>query len=508
MNRDPLVLKDVASIHKVFESQVDVRKDQVAIKQRDHEMSYNELNSRSNFLANHLQSIGVKHADVVAVEMSHSAKFVISILAILKCGATYFPIDKSVPIKRNQIYLQAANASLIIARSEVNQYHIDGLNVLAMSEDSLFNSSLTEFNSYPTSPDDSAYVMFTSGSTGNPKGVLVPHRAVTRLVLQTNYIQINASDRILQFAPPSFDASTFEFWGALLNGAVLVPYSGIGLDPNLLKADIEDNNVTILWLTAALFHLITDKYIEALSPLRVLLAGGDVLNPKYINKILNSFPDMTLINGYGPTENTTFTCCHVMTKDSLPLKSVPIGKAITGTEIHILDDVMQPVEQGQVGELFASGSGVALGYMNDMTSKACFFRNNQIAPGLIYRTGDLVMENKHGEIEFIGRKDNQVKIRGYRVSLEELRTSIVVLNDITDALVVTKKFESGDQLLIAHVQVENGFDNDVKRLKKELANSLPAYMIPDKFEFNTILPINCNGKIDIKLMLANLASEE
>ncbi len=489
-------------IHKIFELEVVKRPNDLAIKMLEREISYQDLNYNANHLAQHLLNSGVQFGDIIGVELSDTVELAISMLAILKCGAAYLPIDETNPISINKLYIETANVGLLISKCSSNQSYSNGLTIISTNNGALFQYRLEHFDSYQSAPDDKAYVMFTSGSTGKPKGVVVPHRAVVRLVKYSNYINIRPSDNILQFSKPSFDASTFEFWAPLLNGATLVPYSGNGLDPNVLKSDIKNNRVTVLWLTAALFHLMADKFIDALTPLNILLAGGDVLNPKYVNKIFDTLPDITFINGYGPTENTTFTCCHVMTSRNRPLKTVPIGQAISGTGVHILDDAMRPVERGQIGELIASGNGVALGYLNEEYNTDVFISNNDIAPGLLYRTGDLVKENVNGELEFVGRKDNQMKIRGFRVSLEDIGSTIVNLAYVSDAIVITNKFESDDQLLIAYIQSKADYVVDVKKVKADLKLVLPSYMIPDQFFFSKKLPINSNGKIDRKKILS------
>jgi acyl-coenzyme A synthetase/AMP-(fatty) acid ligase len=268
------------------------------------------------------------------------------------------------------------------------------------------------------------------------------------------------------------------------------------LDPNLLQREIREHNVTILWLTAAVFHLFAERFVAALSPLRILLAGGDVLNAKSVNKVLDQVPCITVINGYGPTENTTFTCCHVMTTRNRPIDTVPIGRAISGTEIHVLDERLSPVPSGEEGGLFTSGQGVALGYLGSTKDNDAFFHDDSIAPGLIYRTGDLVRSNALGELEFIGRVDNQVKLRGYRVSLEEIKARIVEMEWVCDALVLKETFGSGDQLLVAHVQIQEGRELSAKQMQAHLATVLPKYMIPDQIVFHSQLPITSNGKLD------------
>lgn len=493
-----------SNIQKLFEAQAKLCPNSIALSYKESLLSYEELNLRANYLASHLISLGVKAGDIVAINLPRSIESVISMLAILKCGAAYFPMDNVNPVPRNLLCLNNAYVDVIITNSLCDDLLIKGRKLVSADNAHLFNSAQANFESYPSDGEDKAYVMFTSGSTGNPKGVVVPHRAVIRLVIDTNYIDIRPTDAILQFAPASFDASTLEFWGALLNGAKLVLYSGTVLDPNLFKREIKENQVSVMWLTAALFHMVAENFIDALHPLRVLLAGGDVLNAKYVRKVLDEIPDITVINGYGPTENTTFTCCHVMTKENPPGSDVLIGKAISGTQIHILDEDLECVEQGETGELFTSGLGVALGYLNENEKSRDFFYSEKIANGLIYRTGDLVQQNENGELKFIGRKDNQIKIRGYRISLEEIKTHIVDLDGVSDALVLRQEFNSGDQLLVAYILFKENCQLELSAVKNHLENVLPGYMIPNKFIFDTKLPINSNGKLDRKALTEDI----
>jgi len=464
------------------------------------ETTYRELDAQANSVAGRLRELAVRPGDVVAVVLSHSTELVVAFLATLKCGAAYLPLDDTSPPQRNAEFMRAANVNVVIASGPLDVQYSENRTVLLTSD---FPAGCGPAESFDSLCDDKAYVMYTSGSTGVPKGVVVPHRAVTRLVMDTNYVSIQRHDRILQLAPPTFDASTFEIWGALLNGATLISYSGRTMDPNRLKHDIRENGITILWLTAALFSLIADKAIDALRSLRVLLAGGDVLNSRYVNKVLEHIPGITVVNGYGPTENTTFTCCHVMTSSNKPNGSVPIGKAIRGTRVHILDEQRKPVPIGAAGELYASGEGVALGYLNERHGDA-FFADETLAPGLIYRTGDLVKEEENGDLHFIGRRDSLVKVRGHRVSLEEVRTHVVRGEDVVDAVVVKKDLPSGDQILVAYVRRKEGSDLDAKTLRRRLAEQIPGYMIPSQFVFDHALTINVNGKIDRANILRHL----
>ncbi len=463
-------------------------------------MTYRELDARANAVARRLKALSVRPGDIVAVVVPRSVEIVVSFLAILKCGAAYLPLDEANPPQRNVGFMQAATVNVIVAAEKLDAAYSQDRTVLLTSE---FPAPESAVESFDSRCDDKAYVIYTSGSTGAPKGVVVPHRGVARLVLSTNYISIAQDDRILQLAPPSFDASTFEIWGALLNGATLVPYSDKTMDPNRLKSDIRENGITILWLTAALFSLVADNAIDALRPLRILLAGGDVLNARYVNKVLECIPGITVINGYGPTENTTFTCCHVMTAENRPNGSVPIGKPITGTRVHVLDEQRRPVPAGVTGELYASGDGVALGYLNEKQGTT-FFVDETIAAGLIFKTGDLVKADENGDLQFIGRRDSLVKVRGHRVSLEEVRTYVVGLEDVVDALIVMKKLPTDDQVLVAYVRRKDGSDIDAKTIRHRLAERIPNYMIPSQIIFDRALAINGNGKIDRAEILRQL----
>lgn len=476
----------------------------IAVESRDGRVTYEELNARATRLARYLLEVGVQHGDVVGLSMSRSIDAIVSMLAVLKAGAAYLPLEKSAPPARSGKSLDDARVTHVISDRDGARIAAAGRKVVvanAIKPPSFSGSSdspLLELSR----PEDKAYVMFTSGSTGEAKGVVVPHRAIARLVVDTNYIQVSEADKILQLSPLSFDASTFEIWGALLNGATLILSREDVVDPNAIRADVAEHGVTIMWLTAALFHLIGDRYIDALRPLKTLLAGGDVISPRVVDRVLDAIPGITLINGYGPTENTTFTCCHRMTRENRPAAGgVPIGRPISGTEVFVLDESLSPVAVGKVGELFTSGQGVALGYLNG-DGAGCFFRDEKVCPGLIYRTGDLVRENSNGELEFVGRKDNLVKVRGFRISLDGIRQSLLQVEDVVDAVVFARKEEVGEQLLIAYVKRRQGSTLEVAQIRRQLALVLSDYMIPDSIILREVLPITTNGKLDRTLLMS------
>lgn len=492
---------DARLIHKVFESQVAAAPNQIAIKFNEQDVSYQQLNASANCLAGYLCSEGVKHGDIVAISMQRSIGMIATMLAILKCGAAFLPLDNQSPVKRNLLLLNESQVKVVVSDQPGDGIQSNHRQWINITELPVFAVADTPNFDLPGDVEDKAYVMYTSGSTGGPKGVMVPHRAIHRLVINTNYIEFKPADKLLHVSSPGFDASTFEIWGALLNGATLVLYPEKTLDPNLFAAVIKQHKVTILFLTPALFHLVAVRFSAAFNAVNTVVIGGDIISPKVINHLIDDHNDITLINGYGPTENTTFTTAHRMTIANRPGSSVPIGKPITGTVIHVLDDELQPVKPGKVGELFASGAGVALGYVDAGKNKNAFITNKSIADGLIYRTGDLVFENLDGDLEFVGRKDNQVKVRGFRISLEEVQVSLLELEDVVEAAVVVNKHESGDQQLVAYLNTRDGKSPKASEIKQELALSLPGYMIPDRIHLDVKMHVSENGKINKKVLI-------
>ncbi|MFZ6658988.1 amino acid adenylation domain-containing protein [Undibacterium sp. TJN19] len=485
------------NIHKIFKQRVAENPGGVALVYGEKKFSYGELDQLSDALAVRLDHQGVQTNDIVALLLNRSPEMIIAMLAVLKCGAAYMPLEKNNPVARSVYCLHAAKVKLMISDRDCKDLETADRTVYRFSHDAL-NDDTGAWQEKVFSSETPAYIMFTSGTTSEPKGVVVPHRAVTRLVIDTNYICIKPDDAILQFSTQSFDASTFEIWGALLNGASLVLYTGAVLDPNLFKRHITDYNITILWLTAALFHLFADKYMDALRPVKILLAGGDVLHKAAVRKVIDEIDGIKLINGYGPTENTTFTCCHVMTSDNKPEETVAIGRPISGTEVFIVNEEGEQVKPGETGELYAAGRGVALGYLNAKPGEGPFFYDRRLSDGLIYRTGDLVRQNQQGFIEFMGRQDSQVKIRGYRISLEEIKAHLIDIPAVKEAVVSCQKSDGGDQLLVAYLQTEEDQELDAKAVRTYLSARVPPYMIPDKISIGTTMPITQNGKVDSK----------
>lgn len=493
-----MVTADSKLVHKNFERQVALTPGSIAIKYRNEHTSYTELNRAADRLAAMLRAEDVREGSIVALAMSRNAEMVAAMLAVLKCGAAYLPLDSQSPTSRLVECMEEAGVKIIVANKPCDKVMGNGRRCVWAAEIYAAESAVNCEESADIFGDEAAYVMYTSGSTGGPKGVVVPHRAIHRLVRNQSYVDIGPGDHILHVSPPEFDASTFEVWGPLLNGATTVLYPEETIDPNLLDKVIKENNISIIFLTSALFHLVAAKFTTAFETIKFVLTGGDVVSPKVINQLFDVYPEINIIACYGPTENTTFTTTHLMTVDNRPASTVPIGRPISGTSVHVLDEDLKPVPVGEPGELFTSGSGVALGYMNRKPDSNSFFHDAEITDGLIYRTGDLVRENSAGVLEFIGRKDNQVKLRGFRMSLEEVQAALLDLEYVIDAAVMLQKHETGEKHMIALVNLQAGFSLAVPEIKRDLGNKIPAYMIPDVIYTDVELYINKNGKLDKK----------
>ena len=329
-----------ACIHQLFEAQVERTPDAVAVSIGEQEISYRELNSRANQVAHYLRSLGVGAEVCVGVCLERSVDLVVALVAILKAGGAYVPLDASYPLERLAFMLEDARIGILVTtEKQLDMLPAHRAQVLCLDTDEELLAGLSEQDlASEVSAENLAYVMYTSGSTGQPKGVSVMHRSVVRLVQETNYIDVCERDVFLQAAPISFDASTFEVWGSLLNGARLVLLEQQRPTLEELGRAISSNGVTVLWLTAGLFHLMAEEAGWAFLGVRRMLAGGDVLAGEQVRKYLGQMgAEDRLLNGYGPTENTTFTCCHTMARESRWAGTVPIGKPIANTTVYILD---------------------------------------------------------------------------------------------------------------------------------------------------------------------------
>jgi amino acid adenylation domain-containing protein len=476
-------------------------------------MSYGELDWHANRLGRNLQRRGAAPGTLVGVCLERSPLLIMSLLAILKTGAAFVPIDPSWPAERMRVAL--ARAVTVVAQnapaSRLSALGIDVMNIDREREstDGEGDNALD----VGVAPEDLAYVMFTSGSTGVPKGVCVPHRGVLRLVKGANYAELLSTDVFLQLAPVAFDASTFEIWGALLNGATLVLPPAVQPSLDAIAHLIGHHRVSVLWLTSGLFEAMVDSRVADLAHVRQLLVGGDVLSVPHAERLLREAPDCRLVNCYGPTENTTFTTFHVV---HLPVcaagESIPIGRPVSNSQIYVLDRTLQPVPPGVAGQAYVGGDGLMLGYLDDPASSRAHLVPNPFddCPGAwLYRTGDIMRWRHSGVLEFLGRDDEQVKIRGFRVEPGEVQTILGGFPAVAQVFVGADAAASDGKRLVAFVVpalADRSPEQLVREMRDFLRERVPAYLMPSEFVLLDSLPLNANGKVDREQLKATSAS--
>jgi amino acid adenylation domain-containing protein len=487
------------TIHQLFEEQVEKSPGNIAVVFGEKKITYEELNNKANQLARVLREKGVNSNSIVGLMVERSREMLIGIIAILKAGGVYLPIDPEYPHDRILYMLRDSNASIILTQANLEGRATFEGEVLLLDDDKLYQKEEDRGNlGNVTKPQDLAYIMYTSGSAGKPKGVMIEHKSVVRLIKNSNYIDFKVGDRILQTGAIVFDACTFEIWGAMLNGLslYLVEKATI-LDAIRLEKALEENGITILWLTSTLFNQLAEQKPEIFRSLRYLLVGGDVLSPKYINLVRKINKELTVINGYGPTENTTFSSCFKIEKDYEG--NIPIGKPISNSTAYILDKSGNLVPVGIPGELCVGGDGLARGYLNspELTLDK-FVPNPYIPDERMYRTGDLVRWLLDGNLEFLGRIDHQVKISGYRIELEEIAARLLEHKGIKDAVVIAKEDENKSKYLCAYIIGDKEFK--AVELREFLSKELPDYMVPSYFLQLDEMPMTHNGKIDRKVL--------
>lgn len=494
-----------ATILDLFHATVYQHRQQAAISDAQSSISYGQLWDFASAFRTRLLQQGVQPGDLVGVAASRSLPTVAAIIGIMMAGACYVPID-----------LQEFSASVLVQLAEQSGIHHwiadaparqvanpdlwQGRKVLSLEDVALPASiEMAEIPPVRLTPESPLYVMYTSGSTGLPKGVVVPHRAVVRLVTGQNFLEFGSQHTFLLHSPLSFDASTLEFWGSLLHGSRLVvaPSGRLGLDD--YARIITRQGVTTLWLTAAMFHLAAEHAPEMFAPLSQLIVGGDVISPRYVERVRKLYPALHMVNGYGPTENTTFTCCYVVPADYRAGAALPIGLPIAHTTIHIFDAEHQPVEAGHEGELAAGGAGVALGYLAQPDATAERFLPDTFSHEVgarLYLTGDRVRQRQDGVIEFLGRIDRQVKIAGHRVELAAIESVLSQSPLVSEAAILVLAPASGEKQLVACVSLLRPDVEAERALRSWLAEHLSVASIPQHWMFLEKFPINTNGKLD------------
>jgi amino acid adenylation domain-containing protein len=491
-----------ASIAEVFESRATEVPDEPALVWDGGSLTYDELNRRANRLAHRLVALGAADGRVV-VAVPRSPEAIVSVLAAVKAGSAYVALDTTQPRARIESLVGDAQPAVICTTSD----RVEKLPRMAVPtlvlDDEVWEGERDTNLGRVIAPGAAAYIAYTSGSSGAPKGVVVPNRAVIRLVRGADFVRFDRDESFLLLAPLAFDASTFEIWGPLLNGARLAVAPDVPLGPQEIADLVDRLGVTTLWLTAGLFHQVVDFAPAALSRLSQALTGGDVLSPDHVGRALNALPPgAVLVNGYGPTEGTTFTTCHRMATDATVDGAVPIGRPLPNSRVYIVDEYDDLVPPGVPGELLIGGDGVALGYHNQPELTAAAFVPDRFGPDptrKLYRSGDRGRWRSDGTIEFLGRIDRQVKIRGFRIEPEAvertLREHPLIVEAAADVRAVGQ-----DRQLVAYVTPELDADS-LGEVRLFLRERLPSQEIPSHIMAMDVLPLSHNGKIDVRALV-------
>jgi amino acid adenylation domain-containing protein len=517
-------------VHELFSAQARRTPVAVALRWRHEEWTYSELDEQAERWADQLRALGVGPDCPVGVLMERSLEMVVALLAILKAGGAYLPLDPAYPSERLTFMLADAGASVLLAHAATRS-RLSSLAsaTVALAADGARGDLELPFGLTPPSadatdgadvagaarraraplPDNLAYIIYTSGSTGRPKGVAMPHRGVVRLVLAGGYAKAGPHKVFLQLASISFDASTFEIWTPLLTGGSLAIYPEARVSLEELGDVIASYGVTTLWLTAGLFHQMAERYPQRLRPVHQLLVGGDAVSVPHARRVLEKLPGLTLIDGYGPTENCCFSSCHRLQSPDEVGATVAIGRPIGATTLYLLDTALQRVPVNVTGELYTGGDGLARGYWRRPELTAERFVPDPFAgfgsePGArLYRTGDLARYRPDGAVDFLGRLDQQVKVRGYRIELGEIEAALTSHPAVRESAVMAIEGEPGEgKCLIAYVVMVPVTSGAIADLRRWLRERLPEHMVPSAFLLLESLPLTANGKVDRRALPA------
>jgi amino acid adenylation domain-containing protein len=477
--------------------------DAVAVSAGGDKLTYRELDERANQLAHRLIGLGVRQDDRVAILLERSIDVVVAILGTVKAGGVYVPVHEDYPAVRQQWVVDHSDVSVLLADSVTHEVGLPGgVPIVVVDDDPETAEQPTTDPSVPVHPDQLAYVIHTSGSTGDPKGVAVTQRDVVRLILNPQWT-VGRHARVLMVAPYAFNVSTYEIWMPLLHGGQVVVAPPGHLEPATLRDLITSERITGIHLTAGLFRVLAEESLETFTGLSEILTGGDVISPAAVRRVLEACPDIVIRAMYGVTECSLFSAHHPLTASYQPGTLVPVGDAFSDVTIHILDRRLVPVRDGTEGEIYIAGRGVSRGYFGrtDLTAEV-FVADPFGEPGArMYRTGDLARRNDNGLIEFVGRASSQVKILGFRVELAEVEAALTSYPGLAQVVVVVLELESGEKRLVGYVVAESGHI-DMGALRAHARQTLPDYMVPAAFVQLDSLPLTSNGKLDRRAMPA------
>ncbi|AWI35518.1 nonribosomal peptide synthetase subunit [Bacillus safensis FO-36b] len=498
----PELEHDQLYLSKWFEHNVRKQPNAVALSAEEQTMTYAELNEQANRLARHLQKNGAEHQTVIAILADRTPELIVSLLAVLKAGAAYVPIDPDYPESRIQYMLKDSGATHLLTHSsfigQAKGLAFDGTYLFADDQEISLMSS--ENLPLEAGLHDTAYIMYTSGTTGQPKGIMTTHSNIARVVKNTNYLTISETDTLLSLSNSVFDGFTFDVYGALLNGAKLVlPKKDTILDMHELTELIKRESISVMFVPTALFNLLIDEETDWMRSVRKVLFGGERASVQHVRKAFDVMGKGRLINVYGPTESTVFATYYSV-DEAPPIEaySIPIGKPINQTGAYILSQQGQLQPIGMVGELCLSGKGLAKGYLNrpDLTKEA-FITHPFAAGERLYRTGDLAYFRADGLIEYAGRVDDQVKIRGHRIELTEIEAHLLMHPGVKQAALITDQHGSSQHTrLLAYMTCEDEWKDKVDVIKSGLKEKLPAYMQPHELIRLEKMPLTPNGKVD------------
>jgi amino acid adenylation domain-containing protein/non-ribosomal peptide synthase protein (TIGR01720 family) len=492
------------TVRRLFEEQVEKTPGAVAVDYADGRLTYDELNKRANQLAHHLRHSGVGAESLVGICMERSAAMIVGLIGILKAGGAYVPLDAEYPLERLAYMLEDAQISVLVTQARLLgnlPAHWGQVVCLDSDWEEIARQSTENEAARTVSAENLAYVIYTSGSTGAPKGICITHRAISRLVCATNYIQLQPRDHVAQASNASFDAATFEIWGALLHGALLVGVSReVALSPERLTALLTEQQISVLFLTTALFNQMAGHDAGAFRQVKHLLFGGEKVDVQWVRRVLEAEGrPQRLLHVYGPTESTTYASWMEVLDAHAEALTVPIGKPLSNTQLYVLDTQQQLVPLGVVGELCIGGDGLARGYLRQPALTAEKFMPHPFCaePGeRLYRTGDRVRYLPGGNLEFIGRADKQVKVRGFRLELGEIETVLSEHDAVREVAVVAREDEPGEKRLVAYLVADEENAPTVSELRRYMLEKLPEYMVPAVYVRLSEMPLTPNGKIN------------
>ncbi|WP_235568666.1 non-ribosomal peptide synthetase, partial [Lysobacter sp. Root983] len=488
-------------LHERFEARVAEQPDAEALVCGDVRLSYRELDERANRLAAHLRERGVASAERVALCLPRGVEMVVAMLAVLKAGAVYVPLDPEYPRERLLHILQDATPQLVLRRAADDTSLPDGSWEVLEWERLPWTAPATALAQAKRNAESLCCLIYTSGSTGRPKGVMLRHRNLVNLASSTSPIAFAQGMRLAHAANIAFDAASWEIWGALCNGACLVVVSADELlDAERLSALLEREQVAVLHLTVGLFHQHAEAMAPAFSRLSALLFGGEKADAQKVRRLLASgHAPPRLVQCYGPTETTTFASCEVIETLPFAAKTVPLGRPLPNMRLYVLDGRGEPVPEGVVGEIYIAGAGVSAGYwQNDALTLERFMPDprGETPDARMYRTGDLARRLADGRLEYMGRNDFQVKVRGYRIEPAEIEAALCACEGVREAVVIAREDMPGDKRLVAYVRCEDTATATAETFRASLASRLPEYMLPSAYVHMAEWPLTAHGKLD------------